>query len=93
MTVRERQASVRARRKKRGRRLMIAYALRGVIFLLLDLMIILMVCGVLYIKEHLARVPDSELPDGNIGDSTDDTTVVGSSIIPPAPSIRFQRRR
>ena len=43
MTVRERQASVRARRKKRGRRLMIAYALRGVIFLLLDLMIILMV--------------------------------------------------
>ena len=93
MTVRERQASARARRKKRSRRLMIAYALRGVIFLLLALMIVLMVCGVLYIKEHLARVPDSELPDGNIGDSTDDTTVVGSSIIPPAPSIRFQRRR
>ena len=38
MTVRERQASVRARRKKRGRRLMIAYALRGAIFLLLVLM-------------------------------------------------------
>ena len=33
---------------------MIAYALRGVIFLLLDLMIILMVCGVLYIKEHVS---------------------------------------
>ena len=87
MTVRECQASVRARRKKRSRRLVIAYALRGVIFLLLALMIVLMVCGVLYIKEHLARVPDSELPDGNIGDSTDDTTVAGSSIIPVAPSI------
>ena len=45
MTVRERQASVRARRKKRGRRLMIAYALRGVIFLLLDLMIIFIECS------------------------------------------------
>ena len=45
MTVRERQASVRARRKKRGRRLMIAYALRGAIFLLLALMIILIECS------------------------------------------------
>ena len=54
MTVQERQAYVRARRKKRGRRLMIAYALQGVIFLLLALMIVLMVCGVLYIREHLA---------------------------------------
>ncbi len=45
MTVRERQASVIAKRKKRGRRLMIAYALRGVIFLLLDLMIIFIECS------------------------------------------------
>ena len=41
MTVWERQAPVRARRKKRGRRLVIAYALRGAILLLLALMIIL----------------------------------------------------
>ena len=87
MTVRERQASVIAKRKKRGRRLMIAYALRGVIFLLLDLMIILMVCGVLYIRKHLAPAPDSELPDGNVGNSMGNTTVAGSSIIPAAPSI------
>ena len=33
---------------------MIAYTLRGVIFFLLALMIVLMVCGVLYIKEQLA---------------------------------------
>ena len=59
MTVRERQASVRARRKKRGRRLMIAYALRAVIFFLLALMIVLMVCGVLHIREHLAPAPDN----------------------------------
>ena len=45
MTVRERQASVIAKRKKRGRRLMIAYALCGVIFLLLDLMIIFIECS------------------------------------------------
>ncbi len=87
MTVRERRASVRARRKKRGRRLMIAYALRGVIFFLLALMIVLMVCKVLYIKEHPAHTPDSELPYGNIGDSTGNTTVAGSSVIPAAPSI------
>ena len=87
MTVRERQASVRARRKKRGRRLMIAYALRAVIFFLLALMIVLMVCGVLYIKEHLAYTPDSELSDGNIGNSTGNTIVAGSSITPAAPSI------
>lgn len=92
MTVRERRASVRARRKKRGRRLMIAYALRGIIFLLLALMIVLMVCGGLYIREHLAHAPDSKLPDGNIGDSTGDTTVAGSSIIPVAPSISGQVR-
>ena len=87
MTIRERQASVRARRKKRGRRLIIAYALRGVIFFLLALMIVLMVCGVLYIKEHLAYTPDSELSDGNIGNSTGNTIVAGSSITPAAPSI------
>ena len=92
MTVRERQASVRARRKKRGKRLMVAYTLRGIIFLLLALMIVLMVCGVLYIREHLAHTPDSKLPDGNIGDSTGDTTVAGSSIIPAAPSIPGQVR-
>ena len=87
MTIRECQASVRARRKKRGRRLIIAYALRGVIFFLLALMIVLMVCGVLYIKEHLAYTPDSELSDGNIGNSTGNTIVAGSSITPAAPSI------
>ena len=92
MTVRERQASVRARRKKRGRRLMIAYALCGVIFLLLALMIILMVCGVLYIREHLAPAPDGKLPNGNIGDSEGDTTVAGDSIVPAAPSIPGQVR-
>ena len=66
---------------------MIAYALRGVIFLLLALMIVLMVCGALYIKEHLAPAPDSKLLDGNVGNSMGNTTVAGSSIIPAAPSI------
>ena len=85
MTVRERQASVRARRKKRGRRLMIAYALRGAIFLLLALMIILMVRGVLYIREHLASAPDSELPDGNM--EPDDPALSEPPIVPIEPAI------
>ena len=71
---------------------MIAYTLRGVIFLLLALMIVLMVCGVLYIREHLAPAPDGKLPDGNIEDSEVDTTVAGGSIVPAAPSIPGQVR-
>lgn len=47
--------------KKRGRRL-----IRPVSFLLLALMIIITVCGVLYIREHLPPAPDSESPDGNM---------------------------
>jgi hypothetical protein len=66
---------------------MIAYALRGAIFLLPALMIVLMVCGVLHIREHLAPAPDSKLLDGNVGNSMGNTTVAGSSIIPAAPSI------
>ena len=85
MTVRERQASVRARRKKRGRRLIIAYALCGVIFLLLALMIVLMVCGVLYIRDHLAPAPDSKLPDGNM--ESDDPALSEPPIVPIEPAI------
>lgn len=64
---------------------MIAYALRSVIFLLLALMIVLMVCGVLYIREHLTHVPDSELPDGNMG--TDNPALSEPPIVPIAPAI------
>ena len=85
MTVRERQASVRARRKKRGRRLVIAYALRGAIFFLLALMIVLMVYGVLYIREHLASAPDNELPDGNM--EPDDPALSELPIVPIEPTI------
>ena len=91
MTARERRASVRARRKKRGRSLMIAYALRGVILLLLALTIVLMVCGVLYIRDHLAPAPDSKLPDGNVG--PDDPAL--SSLIgrPPKSALNHHRPR
>ena len=85
MTARERRASVRARRKKRGRSLMIAYALRGVILLLLALTIVLMVCGVLYIREHLASAPDSELPDGNM--EPDDPALSELPIVSIEPAI------
>ena len=57
------------RRKKSGRKLILAYILRSIIFTLFALVVILMVCGVLYIKEHLAHPHDSILP-GNM--ETDD---------------------
>lgn len=74
-----------AKRKKRGKRLMIAYILRGAIFAILVLMIVLMMCGVLYIKEHLAPTPDSE-------PSAENTEIVnpdlsGLPIVPVAPSV------
>ena len=64
---------------------MIAYALRGVIFLLLALMLVLMVCGVLYIKEHLARVPDSKPSAENM--DTDDSAFLEPPVIPIEPVI------
>ena len=64
---------------------MIAYALQGVIFLLLALIIVLMVRGGLYIREHLAPVPDSELPDGNM--EPDDPALSEPPIVPIEPTI------
>lgn len=71
--------------KKLSKRLMIAYAVRGVIFLLLALMIVLMVCGALYIKEHLSPAPDSELSDGNM--ETDNSVLSELPIDPIEPAI------
>lgn len=78
---------ISARRKKSGRKLMIAYVLQGVIFFALALMIVLMVCGVLYIKEHLAHTPDSELSAGGTDIFTNDDTLSGTPIMPIAPTI------
>ena len=60
MIERKRHAVPRTRRKKRGTKLIIAYALQSLIFLLLALMIVLIICEALYIKEHLFPVPDNE---------------------------------
>jgi hypothetical protein len=43
--------SIRQSKAKKAQQMMIPYALQGVIFLLMALMIVLMVCGVLYIEE------------------------------------------
>ena len=48
-------------------------------------MIALMVCGVLYIKEHLAPAPDSKLPDGNM--ESDDPALSEPPIVPIEPAI------
>ena len=71
--------------KKRSRRLVIAYALRSAIILLLAFMIVLMICGVLYIKEHLARVPDSESSAGDM--EADDSTLSEPPIVSIEPTI------
>ena len=73
------------RRKKRSRRMMIAYALRGIILALLFLMVVLMVCGVLYIKEHLTPMPDNESSAGN--KPADDTVLSEPPIVPVEPAI------
>ena len=73
------------RRKKRSRRMMIAYALRGIILALLTLMVVLMVCGVLYIKEHLAPMTDSESSAGNR--PADDAVLSEPPIVPVEPAI------
>lgn len=77
--------SIRTRHRKQGRKLMIAYALQSIIFFLVAFMIALMVCGVLYIKEHLASTPNRVLPGGDI--ETDDTALSGTSVIPTTPTI------
>lgn len=63
--------------KKRGRRL-----IRPVSFLLLALMIIITVCGVLYIREHLPPAPDSESPDGNMEPEPGGSALSGPPIVP-----------
>ena len=85
MKVDEHHAPTGARRKKRGRMLLMAYVLRGIIFFVLALMIALMVCGVLYIKEHLTHTPDSELSAGNT--ETGDTILSGLPIFSIRPTI------
>lgn len=90
--IEKRHAHIGARRKKSGGRLMIAYVLQGAIFFVLTLMIVLMVCGVLYIKEHLAHTPDSELSAGGADIFTDDDTFSGTPAIPVAPTIPGQMK-
>lgn len=85
MIVRERQVSVRVRRKKRGRWLLIAYTLQAVMVLSLTFMIVLMICGVLYIREHLAPVPDSNPIAGNM--ETDAPALSAPPIVPVEPVI------
>ena len=65
--------------------MMIAYALRGIILALLFLMVVLMVCGVLYIKEHLTPMPDNESSAGN--KPADDTVLSEPPIVPVEPAI------
>ncbi len=47
------------RRKKRGVRLAVAYALRGLIGLLALMLAVLLVCGILYVKEYLDSPADT----------------------------------
>ena len=54
-------------------------------FLLLALMIIITVCGVLYIREHLPPAPDSESPDGNM--EPGGPALSGPPIVPIEPAI------
>ena len=81
----EHHISISAKRKKRGGKLVIAYALQCIIFFVMALIIALMVCGVLYIKEHLAYVSDRKISSENT--ETDGTASSKTSVIPATPII------
>lgn len=81
----EHHTSISAKRKKRGVKLVIAYILQGIIFFVMALIIALMVCGVLYIKEHLAHAPDRKISTENT--ETDDTASSETSVIPATSPI------
>lgn len=76
---------IRSRQRKQGRKLIIAYVLQSIIIFLVVMMIVLMVCGVLYIKEHLFHTPDSGLSSGNI--ETGDAALSDFSVVPITPTI------
>ena len=85
MKVEEHHTSISSKRKKRGVKLVIAYILQGIIFFVIALTIVLMVCGVLYIKEHLAHAPDRKISTENT--ETDGTASSKTSVIPATPII------
>lgn len=77
------------RRRKRGIRLLVAYALQGAAILLCLLLIILLVCGGLYIREHLAGPPEdlaaaSEEPSGIPGKHGEDEEPEKADVLPPS---------
>lgn len=65
--VKDRYTQSRARRKKRGKKLIIAYAIQGAILFALVLMIAFMVRGVLYIWERLVKEPLQTSESDNVG--------------------------
>jgi len=86
-------AKKRRKRRKRRLRLFIAYALRTAVLAIIFLCIFLMICGFLYIKEHLCKGTDDsqtgisdqqEIPSSGI---VDDATSDPDAIIPIPPVI------
>ena len=51
---------VSPRRKKRGVRLAVAYTLQVLFALLAVLLVALLICGVLYVREHIS--PPAQMP-------------------------------
>lgn len=77
------------RRKKRGARLAVAYALRCLIGLLALTLVVLFVCGILYVKEHL--VPPADNGSTETLDTSEDTTneEVESTSLPLPPTDKY----
>lgn len=81
-----RPAPHRRKRKKRGVRLFIAYTLQTVIVFLGLMILLLLICGCLYIKEHLSPLPYEEqcnipdyveIPEGAVTDDAESAIPVG----------------
>lgn len=92
--VKDRYTQSRARRKKRGKKLIIAYAIQGAILFALVLMIVFMVRGVLYIWERLVKEPLQTSESDNVGYDISNNTENPeenwySGIEPVEPAISF----
>ena len=93
-----RPVSHRRKRKKRGVQLFIAYTLQAAIMSLGVMILLLLICGCLYIREHLSPPPFDdqgdisdyfEAPEGNVGDGAN-STISAEPIIPVEPMPKTQ---
>lgn len=75
------------KRKKSVKSMIFSYTVLGAILVLVVFMIALMVCGVLYIREHLAHTPDNSVPLPTENVATGAPVPTETPVIPATPDV------